>query len=309
MDFTIYKKDDEGNIVYQDGKPVVDQVASGLAAINQNTLSNVRASNLIYNRSQIEWFEKFNRFGCLDPYNKLTYAKEYLFFTKPDCHIYTPKTTNLQPVFANNSFFLDCHNRYPYVLQSLQRSVGGSNTNFTNNPFMSILSNSVKSTIDLQGLTAEQMDGPANIYGTSISYRKDAWKGDEGVEFSLEFEDTKYLEIYIMLKAYEEYERMKNIGMIYPPNINGAPESGEVKHNFNSYIANKELHDTFGIYRIIVGEDMSEIIYWSYICGAYFNNVPRDAFNDLKNGDGLQYSVDFKAFCAVDMDPIIILIL
>lgn len=268
-------------------------------------------SNLIYNRQDLCWYEKFIRFGALDPYNNLSQSKEYIFFTKPDCHIFTPNTTSLQPALQNSPFFIDMANRYPHVIQQLQRSagtLGGSDEdNITRNPFMVLLSNSVKNTIDFSSLTATEMDNSINMYGSSIPYRKDAWIGDENIEFSLEFEDSRFLEVYLLLKTYEEYERMKTIGAIYPPNIDKAAEAGVAKHNFNQYIRNKELHDTFGIYRIIVGEDYETIIYWAYVCGAYFNSVPRDAFNDLKNGESLTFSADFKAFCAFDMDPQILI--
>jgi hypothetical protein len=270
-------------------------------------MNDLLKSNLIYNRQDLCWYEKFNRFGAMDPYNNLSQSKEYLFFTKPDCHIFTPDTTKLQPVLANNPFFIDAANRYPHVIQQLQSSAGALGTDkedaITKNPFMVLLSNSVKNTIDFQALTATEMDNAVNMYGTSIPYRKDAWLGDENVDFSLEFEDSRFLEVYMLLKIYEEYERYKTVGMIYPPNLNKAKEYGEAKHNCNSYIANKELHDAFGIYRFIVGEDYQTIIHYSYICGAFFNSVPRDAFNDLKNGEGLTFSVDFKAFCVLDMDP------
>lgn len=274
----------------------------------QSAIDRILKSNLVYNRQDLQWYSSFNRFGFIDPYNNLSQSKEYLFFTKPDCHIFTPHTSELQPILKNNTFFIDMTNRYPHVLQQLQMSCGSkdSDDNIIKNPFMVLLSNSVKNTIDLQALTASEMDGPANQYGTSISYRKDAWTSEENVEFSLEFEDSKYLEVYLLTKAYEEYERYKTSGQIYPPNLEKVNEVGEARHNCNKYIANKELHDTFGIYRIIVGEDYETIIYWAYICGAYFNSVPRDAFNDLKNGEGLRFSVDFKAFYAFDMDPIIL---
>ena len=267
-------------------------------------------SNLIYNRAELSWYEKFNRFGFMDPYNNLSQSKEYLFFTKPDCHIFTPNTTTLQPELKNNPFFIDMANRYPHVLQQLQSSAGSVNgsaeDNITRNPFMVLLSNSVKNSIDLPSLTANEMDNSTNLYGTTLPYRKDAWTGDENIEFNLEFEDSRFLEVYLLLKAYEEYERYKTIGLIYPPNISGAPEFGEAKHNANSYITEKRLHDVFGIYRIIVGEDYETIIYWAYLCGCYFTTVPRDAFNDLKNGEGLNFSVGFKAFCVSDMDPTVL---
>lgn len=277
--------------------------------ITMDKFGDLLKSNLIYDRKELCWYEKFNRFGALDPYNNLSFAKEYVFFTKPDCHIVTPNTMKLQPVLSKDTFFDDLLKRYPHVIQQLQNSAGtfnGQDNNITTNPFMVLLSNAVKNTIDFQSISATEMDNATNMWGTSIPYRKDAWTGDENIDFSLEFEDSRYLEIYHLLLAYERYERYKTAGLIYPPNISGAPESGEARHNFNTYIKNKELHDTFGIYRFIVGEDYETIIYYAYICGAYFNSVPRDAFNDIKNGDGLKYSADFKAFCILEQDPIIL---
>lgn len=273
-------------------------------------IKSLLRSNLIYDRAELSWYEKFNRFGFMDPFNNLSQSKEYLFFTKPDCHIYNPDTTSLQPIFKNDPFFIDMANRYPHVLQQLQSSAGSTGTassdNIAKNPFMVLLSNSVKNSIDLPSLTASEMDNSTNMYGTTMPYRKDAWTGDENIEFSLEFEDSRFLEVYLLLKTYEEYERYKTLGMIYPPNIDHADEWGEAKHNCNVYIREKRLHDVFGIYRIIVGEDYQTIIYWAYLCGVYFNSVPRDAFNDLKNGEGLTFSADFKAFCVSDMDPTIL---
>lgn len=277
--------------------------------ITMDKFGDLLKSNLIYDRKELCWYEKFNRFGALDPYNNLSFAKEYVFFTKPDCHIVTPNTMKLQPALSGDTFFDDLLKRYPHVIQQLQNSAGtfkGQDNNITTNPFMVLLSNAVKNTIDFQSISATEMDNATNMWGTSIPYRKDAWTGDENIDFSLEFEDSRYLEIYHLLLAYERYERYKTAGLIYPPNISGAPESGEARHNFNTYIKNKELHDTFGIYRFIVGEDYETIIYYAYICGAYFNSVPRDAFNDIKNGDGLKYSADFKAFCVLEQDPIIL---
>lgn len=278
----------------------------GATLFPESDLNKILKSNLVYNRQDLQWYSTFNRFGFLDPYNNLSQSKEYLFFTKPDCHIFTPGTNTLQPALQTNTFFLDAARRYPHVLEQLQRSCGGNDSDIVKNPFMVLLSNSVKNTVDFQPLTANEMDGPVNQFGTSISYRKDSWTSEENIDFSLEFEDSRYLEVYMLVKAYEEYERFKTSGQIYPPNLEKANEVGAPRHNCNKYIANKELHDVFGIYRIIVGEDYETIIYYAYICGAYFNSVPRDAFNDLKNGEGLRFTVDFKAFYSYDMDPIIL---
>lgn len=79
-------------------------------------------------------------------------------------------------MLRNNTFFIDAANRYPHVLQQLQSSCGSTDSNttddITKNPFMVLLSNAVKNTIDFQALTAGEMDGPVNQYGTSITYRR-----------------------------------------------------------------------------------------------------------------------------------------
>ena len=174
----------------------------GLFTMEETDIRNLLRSNLIYDRAELSWYEKFNRFGFMDPYNNLSQSKEYLFFTKPDCHIYKPDTTELQPVFKNDPFFIDMANRYPHVLQQLQSSAGSTGTkssdNIAKNPFMVLLSNSVKNSIDLPSLTATEMDNSTNMYGTTMPYRKDAWTGDENIEFSLEFEDSRFLEVYLL---------------------------------------------------------------------------------------------------------------
>lgn len=269
------------------------------------------ANNAPTGRNDIRYYDRISKFGVLDPYNKLTYGKEYLFFTKPDCHIFEPNTTNLQEVFKNDQFFIDLKERQPDVIGQLQRSAGSDNTSGplsseVQSPFMNLLTNSVTNTLDLSALSAGTMDGPANMWGSGMSYRKDAWGGDEQVEFSLEFEDTKYLDIYYLLKAYEIYNRYKMAGYIYPPNLSGAKVTANGDY-YDSYTAKKQLHDTFGIYKFIVDDDYTRLLYWAYVCGAYFVNVPRDAFNSM-NGvvEGLKFTVDFKAFCVDDMNPIIL---
>ena len=56
----------------------------------ESILNKILKSNLVYNRQDLQWYSTFNRFGFLDPYNNLSQSKEYLFFTKPDCHIFEP---------------------------------------------------------------------------------------------------------------------------------------------------------------------------------------------------------------------------
>lgn len=273
-----------------------------------NVSSIMKTHNLPSSSNDIRYYDRFSRFGLIDPYGKFKYGKEYLFFTKPDLHIYKPNTTTLQPTFSNDPFFVDLHNRHPGVITQLQRSAGSTTatTEAARSPFMNLLSNSKLDSLELNGLSAGTMDGPANMWGGSSTYRKDSWIGDENVEFSLQFEDNKTLDIYYLLKAYENYHRYMMMGYIYPPNISNAATDDNGNY-FDSYTANKELHTTFGIYKFIVDEDYGTLLYWAYVCGAYFVNVPRDAFSSIEGTtEGLKYSVEFKAFCVDDMNPTIL---
>lgn len=269
-------------------------------------VKSIMNSNNLYNRSDIEWYTKFNRFGCLDPYNSLTNTREYLFFTKPDLHICEPGTGQMNPELNNNSFFTELFNRYPSVISQLQESAGifGASGEYGDNyPFMNVLSNSVKNTMDMPEISSGMVDNAATLYGTSIEYRGDGFSSDEKHDFSLEFEDTKYLELYHLFKAYEEYERLKNVGLITPPNIDFAPVDEESGYCYSYYIKNKVLHDQFAIYKFIVDEDYETIIYYAVAQGVTIKSVPREAFSDIKPDGGLRYSVNFVAQFVFDMEP------
>ena len=267
---------------------------------NLSDMNNILWANGIYDRQDIQWYSKFNRFGVKDPYNALTGSKEYLFFTKPDLHLVKHGTNILNPELENQPYFKELYQRYPDIIAQLQHGNGIGD----NGPFMAILSNSVKNTLELPEIQSDVIDTPATIYGTAYNYRSWGYKSDEKVDFSLEFEDTKYLEIYNLVKAYEEYERLKHLGLVTPPNIDGVKDvNGKC---FSYYIKNKILHDQFSIYKFIVEDDGETIIYYAKLWGVFFKSVPRNAFSDMKIEGGITYAVEFEAAFVDDMNPTIL---
>ena len=268
---------------------------------NLSDMNETLWANNLYSRRDMEWYTKFNRFGCIDPYNALSGAREYLFFTKPDLNLVIPDTRQLNPELKNQPYFEELINRYPDVIAQLQKSNGIGDKG----PFMAILSNAVKNSLELPGITANTIDTPSNIYGTSYNYRGWGYHDDENVSFSLEFEDTKYLEVYNLIKAYEEYQRLKRLGMVTPPNI--YPKAPVVNGKcFGYYLKNKILHDQFSVYKFIVEDDGETIIHYSKFWGVFFKNVPRDAFSDPKVEGGLRYAVEFEAAFVEDLNPSIL---
>lgn len=265
---------------------------------NLSDLNEVLWANNLYSRQDMEWYTKFNRFGCLDPYNALSGTREYVFFTKPDLHIVEPYSNVLNPELRNQPYFNELMNRYPDVIAQLQSSNGIGDQG----PFMALLTNSIKNSLELPGISANTIDTPANIYGTSYNYRGWGYQDDERVSFSLEFEDSKYLEVYNLIKAYEEYQRLRRLGMVTPPNIR--PQAPVINGKcFGYYLKNKILHDQFSVYKFIVEDDGETIIHYSKFWGVFFKNVPRDAFSDMKMEGGLRYAVEFEAAFVEDLNP------
>lgn len=243
-------------------------------------------ANRIFDADQIEWYTKFSRFPILDVHNALTGTKEYLFFTKPDLNL-LKNENELNDDLKNDPFFIDMLSNYKDVLYQLQLSVDPSK-----NPFMPILSNGVRSTLDLPEISAAEIDGPATIYGTTIKYRGTSYKSDEDFDFNLEFVDTKYLEIYLLMKTWDTYYRYRLLGQVSP--------------NRDDYTVWKVLDDQIAIYKFVVGEDGESIIHFSKLYGCYPMNVPRNIFSDGNKTDGLNFSLNWKAQFIDDMDPLIL---
>lgn len=263
--------------------------APNLKQIQNDLKKSLRANN-IYERKDIEWYTKFARFGYMDPYNAISTTREYIFFTKPDLHLYEPKTKILNPELANMPIFVDGDSRYPRVMEQLQMSV---NYRTDGSPFVNLLTNAVRSSLELPQINANTMETAQNIYGTVLGYRQASNPSDNAHEFTLEFEETKYLEVYMFFKLFDEYERKKYYGEITPP--------------YPEYITNKILHDQMSVYKIVVGEDGETIIYWAKAWGVYPISVPRDAFSDLTSSrEGLKFSVSFRCQFVEDMEPTIL---
>ena len=254
-------------------------------------------ANGIADKFKNNWLTKFSRFGVIDPYNALTTTKEYIFVTKPDLCIFSPGTSSINPVIQNANVFVDAitNGRYVDVAKQLQISAGGS----SGNPLMAMLSNSVTSSLDLPGISAEMIETAANIMGTKISYRSTSMKSDEDHDFNLEFEDTKNLDIYMLFKMWDEYEKLKWNGALRFSDYSGG-------QRWVNYIVDKVLHDQVSIYKFVVGEDGYRIVYWARITGCVPTSVPRDAFSDMNNSEPQKITVGWKGHFVRDMDPVIL---
>lgn len=299
--------------INQYGKTLSNYSNANQVLPSNSEIQTILNSAGVYNRRDMDWYNKFVRIPGADPYNTMTTTHEYLFFTKPDLHLLNVYTGNIANFLKPYTFFVDVCNRYKPVCQQLQSTLSSS-TSGAKNPFMTILTNTVRSGLELPGLESENdLETGANVYGTKITYRGTSYTADQDCSFSLEFEDTKYLEVYMLFKIYDEYCRLKNLGMLEltPPNVADSSSYDEDTMNNDdstwiNYTRKKILHDQFSIYKFVVAEDGMTIIYFARYTGVFPTGAPRDAFGDMDNDGTQKITVNFKAQFVRDMDPIII---
>lgn len=252
--------------------------------LSEEDFSDTLNANGLYTRNQIDRFNRFSRFGFFDPYNTHTLSREYIFFTKPDLHLFDGK--DLNPEISSIPFFSEAFKNHKDSMIQLQSSAYFT----TGGPFCNLLTNSVVSTLDLDDISIETVETAANTNATKLEYPMATLQGNN-TSFNLEFEDTKYLDVYMFFRIWYEYELQKQGGMVSPPDI--------------KYTINKVLHNQMGCYKFIVGEDSETIIHYSKLWGVFPTSVPRSVFGDLADGP-IKFSVGFKAQFIEDMDPMIL---
>lgn len=257
---------------------------------NSNYWDDVKSEYGLPSKKDINYYKNYYRFGVIDPYNEPDSGREFLFFTKPDLFIcQDPGRNILSSGLASYPFFKELLSRWPNVIKELQVFDDPQ-------PFSYLLSNMCTSNLDLPSLSAQTIQNPTNIFGISYDYRGSSEASDDNHSFSLEFKDTKNLDVYMFFRAYEEYEILKAQGVV---------KLYEVEH-YRDYILNRILHDQIGIYKFIVAEDMETIMHYSYFCGCMFTSLPRESFNDADFHEGIKYAIDMKCAFVEDMNPLIL---
>ena len=243
----------------------------------------------IYKKTDNDYFYKFNRFNTLDPYSVVTGTREYIFFTKPDLNIFAKDDDSKLNPSLDTPLFRDGIAAYKESLKQLQYSCTPGRY-----PFMNLLSNARRSNLELPAISTERdIETAANMYGTFMTYRGSSYLSDENFDFSIEFEDTKNLDVYMLFKYFDEYDKKKRYGAIEPP-------------SWYDYVGTKVLHDQFSIFKFIVTEDASTILYYAKYYGCYPKSVPRETFSDLDSTGQIRFSVNFHCSFVEDMEPNII---
>lgn len=253
--------------------------------ITQDTLSDTNLlktlrSNGIYQNTDMDYNDSFYRIPRNDPFNLVDGGKEYIFFTKPDLNLFSG--TTLTDEAKNIPFFRGLINLGygPFLLKNL--------THYEGCPFIKILSNRKVSNVDIPDIQIEIMQTAQNMYGTKLSYPKTSMKSDDESSFTVEFEDTRWMEIYILFKTWDQYDHYKWMGQISP---------------LMKYRLNKILHDQIAVYKFIVDSDGETILHYSKGYGIFPTMIGRSAFSDFPDRAPFKMSVTFHRTFIKDLEP------
>lgn len=282
----------KNDISIQDAKKIgkiYDSATSGYESLIHSNHLAKRGD--LYNDAN-PLFNKTWRFGIFNPYGAVSTAKEFLFFTKPDLNImYTDENgtcTNVLNDALTSGFWNDMATSKKRIIELLESSYGSHR----DDPFNHLLQNMVNSNLEVPSLSAPTIDTPTNMYGVGFSYRGSSEESDDGPEFSLEFKDDRWLNVYTYFRAYEEYETEKHHGTVAP---------------CVRYTWHKIIHDQIAIYKFIVDEDMETILYYGKYYGVMPTSLPRDVFSTDTFDNGVTFPISFKAAFYEDMRPEILM--
>lgn len=283
----------KGNNTFQYKNDNLIDTVKGIANGNNITsryefenLKSYMATNKLFSKDDIQIYDKVSRFGFIPLYTHDQVTREYLFFTRPDLNLFRDNNGDyLNSDLEKIPFFVEASKRNRKALCQLQHTMYDKS-----HPFMYLLTNCVTSKLDLPSISADSKESTANIFGTAIQYRGSSYKSDNGYDFTLSFTDTSSLDIYMMVKAYDEYMRLIKTGEVSP---------------MKKYITSRIISEQFSIYKFLVGGDGETILYYAKLTGCYFTDVPRSDLSDPGN-DGFKYSISFHAQFVEDSNPMII---
>ena len=273
-----------------------DKYDSIIKGMDDNTFKKMKRAYGIYEPGDMKDWDHFYIFNRMDPYFQLGTTREYVFFVKPDLHIFNKGTSEFFEPISRNPFFVDLRyrggnsGRYMKILRNLQKSAGDTDSC----PFIRAFTNKIRSGIDLPDIQASDQETATNQFGTRITYRKSSISSDEGFDFTTEFEDNKFLEIYTWFKAYDEYERMKYKGYI---KIDNSQECAQ----WRQYAQYKILHDQMAVFKIVVAENGTDIVYFARIIGVYPKSVNRSAFSELPEDGKLKITTTWHGAFVDDL--------
>lgn len=284
-------------------------------------------ANGVFRPDDMKFNDAFYRFSRNDPYNYIDGAREYLFFTKPDLPLVNQSEAQNAEGFLTSPaldipYFRDLAES-PGYRKSVFCNLSYSGTKRKDGcPFIRILSNRKTSNMDIPDITVEELETAVNMYGSKLLYPKSSQSNDEDLDFTIEFEDTRFLEIFHLFKVWDYYRSLRWYGVISPASFlkeygKNKTQRGfigtaanavardimepdhyssytDVEKDYIGYIFHKVLHDHIRIFKFLIDNDGETILYAASAIGCFPKTIQRSAFSEIPERGPLKISVGFK---------------
>ena len=199
----------------------------------------------------------YNRFKTSGTNSQLQRGFAHVFFVRPSCNILKESGTKLVSALENHELFSYAFQSSKEILKELVSNNGSTHD------FMLSLSNQVASF----SLSDEYINSDTygrTFTGYKVAYGKNNIESKTSGEFSVRFNDNKYLSVYQIHKCWAEY-------------INGVYR-GEIAPT-NSSIMNKILDYVGSCYYFLTAEDGETIIFWSKYFGVFPTTIPSNQYS------------------------------
>jgi hypothetical protein len=150
--------------------------------------------------------------------------------------------------------------------------------------------------MDIPDIAVEEMETAVNMFGSKILYPKSSMSSDEGVDFSIEFEDTKYAEIYHLFKTWDYYRQLKWLGILGHGLFakQASNSSNTYANKYANYCFYKILYDHISVYKFLVSTDGNTILFMAKAIGVYPKSISRSSFSEVQDRGPLKITVGFK---------------
>lgn len=215
-------------------------------------ISNTKSTESQFN----ELVKYYNRFKVATPNDMLSRGYAHVFFVRPDCNILNSKCTALNSQFENKPNF-----QYAWESsQNIVKQLVGNST--TSHDFALYLSNKAAS-FSLSDEYINYDTYGKTVTGYKVAYGRHNIESKSSGDFSVTFQDDRFLHIYQLNKLWVDY-----ISMVY---------RGEVTPK-TEYVRDKILDYASSVYYIVTAEDGETIIFWSKYYGVFPTTIPSTQF-------------------------------
>lgn len=262
-------------------------------AVNKRQISPLQSFTRMYaDTAHTALITSYNRFKL--PIADIEHRKAFrhIFITRPECYIMGTDGISQQVLLDPD--MAACYARFPHVLRALSPvyvchtpgTVLNSNWNY-------LLCNRVQG-LTTSGMTLNVLESMTSAIRGATVTPGTITQSNNGGTLDLSFVDTKYLDVYEMLRMWMLYIHKRRTGEFFPSfndykqqnswgNPGGSVKSGNLTYR-STHPYDRALDYCASLFDIVTDETGTRIIYWCKYYGIFPVSASNGMLTNDKNG-------------------------